>query len=178
MNGTKMVHTRAMALTPPRMTEPVSKQIQMPTTHVGMPKVSLASRAMELGVGLHGAADAKRRQGSEDGKEDGEPLHIQSALKGVHRTTIGMAVAALHTIFHSQQSLGIFRGHAEDACEPAPQHGTRTTQCHSRGHAHDMWPRPRYYLCRWWPPGLWPRLQTDSHRRRRLHLSSLTGGCP
>ena len=43
-----MVHTRAMALTPPRMTQAASKQTKMPTIHVGMPKVSLASKAIEL----------------------------------------------------------------------------------------------------------------------------------
>ena len=89
----------------------------MPMIHVGMPKGG---------------------QGGEDGKENGEPLHVEASLKGIHRTTIGMAVAALHTIFHSQQSLGIFRGHAKDACKPAPQHGSRTSQCHGRGHAHNI----------------------------------------
>ena len=48
MKGTKMVHTRAMDLTPPRMTEAVSMQMAMPMIQVGMPNVSLASREMEL----------------------------------------------------------------------------------------------------------------------------------
>ena len=48
MKGTSTMHTRAMAFTPPRMTEAVSTQTNTPTTQVGMPKVSLASRAMEL----------------------------------------------------------------------------------------------------------------------------------
>ena len=48
MKGTSTVQTRAMALTPPRMTDAVSMQIKMPAPHVGMPKVSLASRAILL----------------------------------------------------------------------------------------------------------------------------------
>ena len=48
MKGTSTVHTRAMAFTPPRMTEAVSTQTKMPMIHVGMPNVSLASRAIEL----------------------------------------------------------------------------------------------------------------------------------
>ena len=40
MNGTKKVHTRAMAFTPPRMTAAASKQTKTPTIHVGMPNVS------------------------------------------------------------------------------------------------------------------------------------------
>ena len=53
MMGTKMVHTRAMDLTPPRMTEAVSMQMAMPISQVGMPNVSLASREMELACTVH-----------------------------------------------------------------------------------------------------------------------------
>ena len=48
MKGTSTVQTRAMAFTPPRMTAAVSTHTTMPTIHVGMPNVSLVSRAMLL----------------------------------------------------------------------------------------------------------------------------------
>ena len=89
-------------------------------------------------VGLDGTADAKGGQRREDGKEHGEPLHVQTTLEGIHRTTIPAAIAAFDTIFHSEQALGILGGHAEDASEPAPQHGTRTAQRHCRSHTHDI----------------------------------------
>ena len=89
-------------------------------------------------VCLHRAPDAKRGEGSEDGKQDGQPLHVEATLEGVHRAAIHATVAALYTVFHGQQTLGILRRHAEDAGQPAPQHGARAAQRHGRGHAHDV----------------------------------------
>ena len=48
MKGTRIAQTKAIDLTPPRMTRDVSSAMKMPTAHVGMPKVSWASNAMEL----------------------------------------------------------------------------------------------------------------------------------
>ena len=48
MKGTKTVHTRAMALTPPKMTQAAKTQTKIPTIHVGIPNVSLANRAIEF----------------------------------------------------------------------------------------------------------------------------------
>ena len=89
-------------------------------------------------IGLHRRTDAKRRQDSENGKEHTQPLHVQTALKGVHRTAVCVTVRRLHTILHRQQALRIFRRDAEDTCQPAPQHCTRAAQRHSCCHTHDV----------------------------------------
>ena len=43
-----MVHTRAIILTPPRMTTAASRLTTRPTIHCGMPNVSFESSAMEF----------------------------------------------------------------------------------------------------------------------------------
>ena len=48
MNGTNIIQTWAMVLMPPKVTEAVSILMAMPTIHVGTPKVSLASSAIEF----------------------------------------------------------------------------------------------------------------------------------
>ena len=44
----------------------------------------------------------------------------------------------MHAIFHSKQSLGILRCHAEDTREPAPQHGTRAAEGNGSSHADNV----------------------------------------
>ena len=48
MKGTSIIHTVAIDRTPPKMTQAVSTHTNRPTAHVGTPKVSLASNAIEL----------------------------------------------------------------------------------------------------------------------------------
>ena len=75
----------------------------------------------------------------EDGEEHSEPLGLESALKGVHRAAEDVSVLLdFHSVFYCQQGLRVFRGHAEYACEPAPEHGTGTSEGDGRGHSHDV----------------------------------------
>ena len=48
------------------------------------------------------------------------------------------AVFCLHSIFHGQQSFGIFRGNTKKTRKPTPQNGTGTSQCDSSGDTHDI----------------------------------------
>ena len=89
-------------------------------------------------VCLNGTAYAKRCQSGEDCKQDGEPLHAQTTLQGIHRTTISMPFLIVNTIFDSQQTLGILRCHTEDTRQPTPKHSTRTTQGYSCSHTHNV----------------------------------------
>ena len=90
------------------------------------------------GVRLHRTSDAERGEGGEEGEEDGEPLPAQSLLQGIHRTAEHSAPASLHTIFHGKQSLCIFGGDTKHTCEPAPEHGSRTTEGDGCGDTDDV----------------------------------------
>ena len=90
------------------------------------------------GVGLNRTADTERCQRCEDGKEHTQPFHAESTLQSIHRTAVPAAVLSLHTIFYSEQSFCIFRRHAEDTCQPAPEYSTRTAEGHSSSHSHNI----------------------------------------
>ena len=90
------------------------------------------------GVRLYRVADAKGSECREDGKEDSHPLPAETFLKRIHRTTEHLAALRLLAVFDGQQPLRIFCRDTEYTCQPAPQHGSRTTQGNGRCHAHDV----------------------------------------
>src|SRR5574344_525765 len=89
-------------------------------------------------VGLNRISDAQRSGSSEQSEQDCKPFPAQSALQCIHWTSQHTTVLCLYTIFHSQQSLCIFRRNAEDASQPAPQYCARSAEGNSCCHAHNI----------------------------------------
>ena len=51
---------------------------------------------------------------------------------------VEMAVFGLDAVFDGQQALTILGGDAKHAREPAPEHGSGSTQSHRCGYAHNV----------------------------------------
>ena len=136
MKGTSSSQTRAMDLTPPRITIAVMTVVNRPVAQRGMPSVSLARVEMELACTM--LPMPKAAIDGEHAEEHRQPFFAQALLERVHGTAQHGAVRGLHPVFDREHRLAVLGGEAEHAGEPAPEHGPGAAQRHGGRHAHDV----------------------------------------
>ncbi|MDZ7599654.1 MAG: hypothetical protein U5J82_15550 [Desulfobacterales bacterium] len=86
-------------------------------------------------VGLDHVADPEGRHGGEKGKDKPQPLPAQPLRDVVHGAAAHVAFFVLDPVLHGQNRFPIFGGHADQAGDPHPEQGSRSTGGNGRCYA-------------------------------------------